>query len=115
MALDVMHVAEIIEAMEGFLAKRRPPIEMRDKLDLLYKIEGQSVIVYELTPRWDNPEIIAECPLAKTTWVNTQKVWKIYWMRADLKWHTYEAKPEVKSIKQFAKIVDEDKHYCFFG
>jgi hypothetical protein len=115
MALEVMLVADVIEAMEGFLAKRRPPVEMRDQLDLLYKIEGQSVIIYELAPQWNKPEIIREMPLAKTTWVNTQKVWKIYWMRADLKWHTYEAKPEVKNIKQFAKIVEEDKYHCFFG
>jgi hypothetical protein len=35
--------------------------------------------------------------------------------RRDLKWHSYEPKPEVKSVGEFASLVSEDAQACFFG
>ena len=55
MAIDILTTAEVIEAMEKFIYKRRPPLEIRHQLDLSYKIDNQSVIIYEIRPRWNNP------------------------------------------------------------
>lgn len=115
MALNEKQLQEIKAAGEDFLELRRPPEAIRSKLDLIYRIEGQSVLVYEVRPHWDNPAKITETPMAKTTFVQTQNVWKIYWMQADLKWHSYSPKPQVKSIKTFFRVVDEDEFSCFFG
>jgi hypothetical protein len=102
-------------AGEAFLEERRPPLEIRSQLDLAYRIDGQSVLVYELRPRWNNPAEIMEEPVAKTTFVQTQNQWKVFWMRADMKWHGYSPKPTVKTVQAFFKLVDDDKHACFFG
>jgi hypothetical protein len=115
MALDIMHSVEIIEALENWIEKNRPPEKIRSKLDFGYKIENQSVYIFEIRPRWDKPEIIQESPIAKTTYIHTKKLWKIFWMRADLKWHGYEPHLFVKSIKDFLSIVKEDKLGCFWG
>ncbi len=115
MALDILKTADIIETIENFLEKRRPPENIRHELDLDYKIDKQSVVIYEIRPRWDNKTEKIESPIAKTTWVETQQVWKIFWIQADLKWHTYQPASEVKTISQFTQIVDEDKHACFWG
>jgi hypothetical protein len=115
MALDVLQAAETIEALENFLEKRRPPEEMRKELDMAYRIEEQSVIIYNVRPHWQNKSQIIEEPIAKTTWVHTQKIWKVFWMRADLKWHKYEPIPVVKNIDHFLKLVDEDQYGCFWG
>jgi hypothetical protein len=56
-----------------------------------------------------------ETPIAKTTWVKTKQVWKIFWMRADLIWYSYTPVPEVKNLSEFTRIVDEDKYHCFRG
>ena len=115
MALDVLQSTEIIQAMETFLDKRRPPEHMRHELDLGYRIDGQSVHIFTISPHWQKKEMIMESPIAKTTWVHSQKVWKIYWMRADLKWHSYEPTREVKTIEKFLEVVDKDQHCCFWG
>lgn len=44
------------------------------------------------------PEKIIEEPVAKATYIKKNDVWKIYWQRADLKWHGHEADPEVKTL-----------------
>jgi Protein of unknown function (DUF3024) len=115
MAIDILQMVNIIEAMENFLAGIRPPEHLRSKLDIGYKIEGQSIIVFELRPQWDNPELIKEHPVAKSTFVNAKNHWKIFWMKADLKWHSYTPKPTVRTIQDFTKIVAEDQHHCFWG
>lgn len=115
MAIDTLQTLEVIEAMENFIARERPPENIRHELDIGYKIEGQSIIVFEIRPQWNKPEIIRESPVAKTTFVKAKNHWKIFWMRADLKWHTYSPKPIVNKVREFTKLVEEDKHSCFWG
>jgi len=54
-------------------------------------------------------------PIAKATYVQATEIWKVFWMRQDLKWHRYGPAPEVASLEEFAQLVHEDKHACFFG
>jgi len=105
----------VIEAMENFLARKRPPEHIRQELDIGYKIEEQSIIVFEVRPQWNKPEVIMENPVAKATFVKTKNHWKVFWIRADLKWYSYAPKPIVNNLKEFSKLVEEDKHHCFFG
>jgi hypothetical protein len=65
--------------------KNRPPPQIRPELDLGYGLSGQSIEIFEIRPVWKNPEEMMEHPLAKATFVKTRAVWKVYWMRADLK------------------------------
>jgi hypothetical protein len=102
-------------AADAFLAKRRPPEKIRDKLDIAVRRSGQSVVVLEIRPAWDNPAEIIEHPVAKATYVQTRKTWKTFWMRADMKWHGYEPNPEVRSIEDFFELVEKDSHGCFWG
>ncbi|MEI6949934.1 DUF3024 domain-containing protein [Paraflavisolibacter sp. H34] len=115
MATDVLQAVEVIEAMENFLERRRPPEKIRHQVDLCYRIEDQSVIIVELRSRLDKPDETIEIPVAKATFVKTENQWKVFWQRADLKWHSYSPKPTVKNIRDFVKLVDEDKQGCFWG
>lgn len=115
MALDVTKSIDIIETMENYIAKVRPVPEIRNKLDLNYEIKDQSVILNEIRPAWNNPKKILTSGYAKATFVKNKNVWKIYWIRADNKWHRYTPKLEVKELKDFLKLVDQDKLGCFKG
>lgn len=115
MAIDILQTLDVIEAMENFIARKRPPEHIRSQLDISYKIDGQSIYVLEIRPQWNKPEVIIEHPVAKATFVKTKNHWKVYWMRANLKWHSYLPKPAVKTIAAFTKLVEDDKHHCFWG
>ncbi|PIQ07614.1 MAG: hypothetical protein COW71_16125 [Ignavibacteriales bacterium CG18_big_fil_WC_8_21_14_2_50_31_20] len=106
---------EIEKAGARFLLRRRPPEEIRNKVDLAYRIEGQSVFIYEIRPKWDNEKVIIEEQIAKATYVESQKHWKIFWMRGNLEWILYEPIPYVKLISDFFDIVSDDEMFCFFG
>jgi hypothetical protein len=115
MALNLGNTIDIIELMENYVERIRPPLHMRDKLDISYRIENQSIILLEIRPSFRNPMELKESGYAKATYVKSENNWKVFWMRGNLKWTLYKPKPRVKSLKDFIKFVDEDKYHCFKG
>ena len=115
MALSEFETKKIEKEVSAFVEKRRPPPQLRNQLDLGYRVKGQSVEIFEIRPLWRHPGEKIEQPVAKATYVKKQKVWKVYWQRADLKWHRYEPDPEVITLQEFLGLVDRDEYACFFG
>jgi hypothetical protein len=115
MAFNDIEKKRIEKSLDGFLAKRRPPVHVRPDLDIGYRLSEQSVEIIEIRPQWDDRTIIREYPVANATYIRTQDLWKVFWKRADLEWHGYEPALTVASIDEFLTVVDQDKHACFFG
>lgn len=115
MTISEFEIKRCEKEVEAFMKVRRPPEHIRNELDLGYRIEGQSVEIFEIRPHWRDPSAKIETPVAKATFVKAEGCWKILWQRADLKWHGYEPMPKVKSLSDFLNIVAEDTHGCFFG
>jgi hypothetical protein len=115
MALSEFEQKRYERTMSDFIEKHRPPPHIRAQLDLGYRVSGQSVEIFEIRPRWDNPGEKIEGSVAKATFTKNQGIWKIYWQRADLKWHRYEPFPEAVSLEEFLMVVEKDAYACFFG
>jgi hypothetical protein len=114
--LDEIEVARVRRAMDAFMQRRRPPPHIRSQVDLGFRVMGQSIEIFEIRPPWQGPpDEKRESPIAKATYVKARRVWRVFWQRRDLKWHSYEPEPEVKSVEEFAALVSEDAHACFFG
>ncbi len=101
--------------MADFLLRRRPLKHLRSKVDLAYRIEEQSVVIYEVRPWWRDARRKIEGPVAKATYVKDSNRWMIYWHRGDLRWHRYDPHPEAVVFDEFLAVVDEDANGCFWG
>jgi len=115
MAFSEFELKRYEKVVHAFIDRRRPPIQIRNELDLGYRIKGQSVEIFEIRPFWGNSEEKIEEAVAKVTYIKRKNTWKVYWQRADLKWHSYDPEPEVASLEAFLGIVERDKYACFFG
>lgn len=115
MSFSSDHTLTIIETMENYIFRVRPSPEIRSKLDLGYEILDQSVILFEIRPRWRNPDEIIHIPYAKASFVKSKNLWKVYWIRADRKWYPYDPKLTVKKLQDFLNLVDQDKYHAFKG
>ncbi len=114
MAFSELETRRYTKIMEQYIENRRPPVHIRDKLDIGFRIKGQSVEIFEIRPAWREPATKIESGVAKTTYVRTQKFWKVFWMRADLKWHGYDP-GKVRTLEEFLIVVDDDEYGCFWG
>ncbi len=115
MGLELINIVDTIEIMENYLFKIRPPEHIREKLDIGYRIDNQSVILFEIRPMFKNPDKNQEHDYAKATFIKGSNKWRVYWRRANLKWYPYEHHLETSSLIEFVNLVEEDKYYCFKG
>ncbi len=99
----------------GGFCSRKTPAHLKNKLRFDYEIEKQNVIIYEIRPVWNNPADFTKMPIAKLTYVNSRKIWKLYWKRANGKWDKYDPKESAKKLRTLVQAIEEDSYGCFFG
>lgn len=115
MAISAFEIRRYEKLLAEFIDRHRPPAHLRQELDLSSRITGQSVEISETRRAFDDPARKIENPVAQTAFIKSRKHWKIFWQRADLKWHSYTPVPVVPTLEAFLAVVDEDAYACFFG
>lgn len=115
MALSEFELKRMRKLVGRYVEKHRPEPAMRHNLDLSFRIDNQSFVIFEIRPQWNDPKKRLEQPVAKATFVKSRKLWKLYWMRADLKWHRYPPLPESTSLEHILEEIERDPHACFYG
>ena len=115
MAISEFEIKRCEKLVGAYIEKNKPPAHVRNQVDLGFRIKDQSIEIFEIRPLWNNPDKKIEEMQAKTTYVKKSKTWKVYWQRADLKWHSYQPVPEVDTLEDFLTLVCKDEHHCFKG
>jgi hypothetical protein len=111
---------EPIDLTESYLrqfieSKRPKDLSILKKLDFEYSYDGKAAIFYEVRPAWKDPEQIMRMEFAKMRYIKSQKLWKLYWMRASGKWELYEPFPSASNLPRLLVVIKEDQYGCFFG
>jgi len=114
MAFAELELKRIEKIVGGFCRRRTLP-QFAHELRIDYRIEGQSVVVYEDRPDWRDETKRMHNPFAKLRYVRTTGLWTLYWMRADLKWHAYTPASPSADLAKLIDVVDEDAYCAFFG
>jgi len=114
-AISEFEIRRVEKLASEYVDAHRPPAHLRSQIDIGYRVTGQSLELFEIRPRWDDPDEVLQHSFVKATFVKKSRTWKIYWMRQDLKWHSYEPAPEVASLEEVLSVVSEDTYGCFHG
>lgn len=101
--------------ISNFIESIRPPVEMRNQIDIGYSFQNNEIIFFEIRPQWNDESKVHQYPFVKAKYIKSQKLWKIYWMRDNGNWELYEHNPTVHSINSFIEIVEDDEFGCFRG
>lgn len=96
-------------------SRRRPDPSMRDRIREGQRLSGYTIELFYVRPAYLRPGEFTESEIAKLQFVRSRGVWKIFWKRADLKWHGYQPCPEVPTLAAALRVIDEDGYCCFFG
>ena len=114
MALTELERARIDKQLTAYCATR-VPAEARAKLRVGYRVEGNSVILYEERPAFRPPYDWQEMVVAKFTWVATRRRWQLYCQHRDRRWHAYQALPGAARLSTLLDEVDRDPTGIFWG
>lgn len=115
MAIPDVQLRACLKAVGEFLEKRRPPVELRDQMDFRVDITGSEILIAEVRPAFRDKARLVEHPVAKAKWIHSRNTWRLFWRRADLKWHSYLPLPEASAISTILDEVHRDPNGCFFG
>lgn len=116
MAFTDFEIAEHTALIEQlFWSRRRPPLRLRDKMREGQRFTGHAIEFFFVRPLFEQPGRTGEEPLAKVQFVRSRGVWRLYWKRADGKWHGYQPFPEAPSLADVLRVIDQDAQACFFG
>ena len=116
MAFTESEIADHLQVLEDkFWSLRRPALHLRQKLREGQRFTDQAIELFLVRPAYNRPGEQFEESLAKIRFVRTTKVWRLYWKRADGKWHGYPPHPQTRSLADALAIILNDPHGCFFG
>ena len=102
--------------LKSFVETLRPEdIEIRKQLDYRFSWDSNVAILFEIRPKWNNPNEILQNEFVKIRYTKTTKEWKLYWMRASGKWELYGPFPTATNIQSLLSTVKKDEFGCFFG
>jgi hypothetical protein len=113
MAFSELDLARIDKVVGEFCRKRVPP-HMKSKIDFVYEVVGQTVVIYEKRPHWQEAGRVTRSHVAKFSYTRSSNIWRLYWMRGNGKLLLYEG-GESRDLAVLMRMVDEDRHGCFFG
>lgn len=91
MAFSDLEFQAVKNEVEKFIELIRPPEMKRDKVDIIFSIQEQSVEFFEVRRMWQSDHSPkCEILFAKVTYCRTTDMWRLYFMKG-LDWHQYSA------------------------
>ncbi len=98
--------------LQEYCAGRTAP-ELRDKLEIVYRFEGNCAFIAERRPDWRNPKVSRDEDVAKFRFMVKSQRWVLYWCDSNLRWHVF---PETRPAKQlFSLLPVVDREPIFYG
>ena len=104
---------QVIE--EVFWSRRRPPLHLRDQVREGQRFTGRAIELFLMRPAFNRPGEHVEESIARLQHLPRLRVWRIFWKRADGRWHRYQPVPDAPSLAKTLRVLDEDPNGCFFG
>jgi len=114
MAFNDLELARIERTVGKLCERRAPPPHLRHEISMEYRVDGHAVTVFERRPKWRGKDFTEE-GVAKLRFVRRAGEWRLYWQRADMKWHSYTPLASSTELSDLVAEIDADPHACFFG
>jgi hypothetical protein len=113
-ALSEIQRAQVMKGLGAF-CEARVPRSVRDKVRVGFRIKGGGVVLFEERPAFQPPHEWREMQIAKFKYVSTQRLWRLYCQRRDLRWHAYGALPAARTFDKLLAEVVADPTGIFWG
>lgn len=109
-------VKTLVEKKVGEYCKRKVPAHALDQVNVLYKIRGNTVTIFENRAPW-RPEWKkwTSMPIAQMRYDDKTGKWTLYCADRNDRWHEYIDIDATKNIDKILTEIDEDPTGIFWG
>ena len=114
MAISVLEQQRVSGVLDMYCVKKWPP-QFKDQVELQYRFDATSVILFEKRPAWDNPKESVELLVAKFRYFAGRGEWELYWRDRNSDWHQYDLLKPNKRFEVLLSEVDKDPTCIFWG
>ena len=99
-------------SLRAYCSRRTSP-EVRNKLQIVYRFEGNTAFISERRPDWRNTSVVRDEDVAKFRFEVGKRWWVLYWRDRNLRWHRFEEYAPSTDISTLLPIVDAEP--IFYG
>ena len=104
-----------IKKIIGGFCQEKIPDHQRCQIKLFYEIRGYEVRIIESRPHFLNSHLWTDTPIARLHYDPDTLAWRLYWMRANGKWHKYPDFELTNNLKSLIGVIAEDRYRVFWG
>jgi hypothetical protein len=104
-----------VESKLHELCDRRVPPQLRDRVRLGFKIDGNKVLLLEERPAFPEKTRWVEIPVAKFSYTAKSATWQLYCRDRNSKWHRFTPEPATPNFDRLVAAVDTDPTGIFWG
>lgn len=106
---------KLIETKLTEYCQRRIPIDIRDQVNLIFKIIRDKVTLIETRPYFKDPSIWTENPVAQFRFDDKANKWTLYCTGRSAQWQLYDLIIPSTDFDDMLKALDNDKTGIFWG
>ncbi|HIQ27180.1 MAG TPA: DUF3024 domain-containing protein [Sulfurovum sp.] len=103
-----------IMQMEKY-CKNRIPVHAQHQVKSKYVLEKNTITLMESRVKWNDESIWIDIPIAKMKYEAKSMTWKLYCVRENGKWVSYEGLEPQKDLQECIDEVELDPMYVFGG
>ena len=97
------------------LCKTRIPKEIKDKIQLIYTIDANTITLIEKRSLWNDSSRWSELSVAIMIFDKESMTWQLYWIRGNGKKEMYTQLEPQKDLQRCIDEIDEDPLCTFWG
>ncbi len=109
-------IKALAEKKVGEFCEKRVPLHVRHKVNLSYKVRGDSITIIENRPPW-RKELTewTHSKIAQFRYNGKKNTWTLYCADRNSKWRAYKVLPPVGDMDKVFEAIDRDSTGIFWG
>lgn len=112
--LDEERLQEVEDVL-GTFCRKRPPAQIRNEIQYVYRVEARGVVLAERRPAYRADLGWTESPVAKFRFTKKWSQWALYWRDRHQRWHEYDLVPPAERLATLFAEVMRDPTGIFWG
>jgi hypothetical protein len=108
-------VGQYAAAVVGRYCENKVPPHVRDQIQVSYKIQNDTITIYESRPHWQKPDVWTERTIAQFRYNTKDKLWTLYNSDRNNRWHKHPATGPAATLDPLLEKLDNDPAGIFWG